>query len=384
MPTRSNESGSARLRHPRRADADAPLARMLQHHDARARRQLRQLRAVAAPPADGGSAQADRRRGDRQRQNVTLRVRAFLHMRAEQSTPMASSPTALATASTVPQPQNGSITVRVGVSSRTNSHAVEAGVDAHRVAAPAEAAVGQDVGGRARGARAGARIPAGGRSWRARGGRAGRHAADDLVEQRAPCPLARRRARPARPCRSTAPRRRMSLWKKIATPSSATQPIAARAASTNQRRQPSKPSAGSSETSGSDVTTLAPASRPCAASQGMASAWWTIRRGAPGVASIGIDDSVTLCRDDRYTPSSASRTAPARCSRTSRCSSTPARATASSARTARARPRSSRSSPATSRPPTGTRHASPSERARRRAAAGSLPRRRRRSSSTSR
>src|SRR6185312_16797194 len=92
----------------------------------------------------------------------------------------------------------------------------------------------------------------------------------------------------------------MSLWKKMATPSSATQPMAARAAAMNQWRQPSKPSPGSSETSGSDVTTLAPAIRPCAASQGMASPWWTVRRGTPGVSCIAIDASLTLCRDDQY------------------------------------------------------------------------------------
>ena len=64
-----------------------------------------------------------------------------------------------------------------------------------------------------------------------------------------------------------------SLWKKIATPSSVTACMVSSAAASNQRRQPSIPSAGTSDTSGSDVTTLAPASVPAARSQTNASAW---------------------------------------------------------------------------------------------------------------
>ena len=45
------------------------------------------------------------------------------------------------------------------------------------------------------------------------------------------------------------------------------------AASSNQRRQPSSPSAGSSDESGNEVTTLAPASVPAARSHGSASPW---------------------------------------------------------------------------------------------------------------
>ncbi len=63
----------------------------------------------------------------------------------------------------------------------------------------------------------------------------------------------------------------MSLWKKIAAPSSGTACITSDAASSNQRFHPSKPSSGTSDTSGSDVTTLAPSSRPCARSHSIAS-----------------------------------------------------------------------------------------------------------------
>jgi hypothetical protein len=74
------------------------------------------------------------------------------------------------------------------------------------------------------------------------------------------------------PLSSHSPARLTSLWKKIATPSSGTACMVTTAASSNQRRQPSRPSDGSSETSGSDVTTLQPASVPAARSQGSASA----------------------------------------------------------------------------------------------------------------
>ena len=65
----------------------------------------------------------------------------------------------------------------------------------------------------------------------------------------------------------------MSLWKKMATPSSGTLRMVSSAASSNQRRQPSRPRAGSSDTSGSEVTTLAPDSGAFSRSQARASPW---------------------------------------------------------------------------------------------------------------
>ena len=68
-----------------------------------------------------------------------------------------------------------------------------------------------------------------------------------------------------------APSCRMSLWKKIATPSGGTDAITRAAASENHRAQPANPRRGSSETSGSEVITLAPASGACSRNQGRAS-----------------------------------------------------------------------------------------------------------------
>ena len=123
---------------------------------ARGRRAVSWSRSVAAG--------ASTRRRDR-----SASARAAGTCAPRQSTPTASRPSALATASTVPQPQNGSTTVRVGVSCAHEAARVEAGVDAHRLAARHEAAVGQHVGGGRVAARAArARSRAGASSWRAR------------------------------------------------------------------------------------------------------------------------------------------------------------------------------------------------------------------------
>ncbi len=64
----------------------------------------------------------------------------------------------------------------------------------------------------------------------------------------------------------------MSLWKKMATPSSGTARMTSAAASWNQRCQSANGRCGSSDVSGSDVTTLASRRGALAVSQASASA----------------------------------------------------------------------------------------------------------------
>ena len=103
------------------------------------------------------------------------------------------------------------------------------------------------------------------------GERPGRFAADDLVEEQ-PIP-ARSAARDTMaPLSTHTPARDVALEEhRHALVGDAV--MVGAAASSNQRRQPWRPSAGSSEESGNDVTTLAPASVPAARSHGSASPW---------------------------------------------------------------------------------------------------------------
>jgi hypothetical protein len=114
-----------------------------------------------------------------------VRRRARLHIRADTSTPTASSPIALATARTVPHPQKGSTMVRVVVSSMTNRHASRQASNPHRLHTRLKPAIRQHVGRepaqrRAQHARKPEEVRVAGPPVRQR---AGRFAAHDLVEQ---------------------------------------------------------------------------------------------------------------------------------------------------------------------------------------------------------
>ncbi len=72
----------------------------------------------------------------------------------------------------------------------------------------------------------------------------------------------------------------MSVWKKIATPSGGVSATSRAAVSENHAFHSASESAGSSETSGSEVTTEQPSSDARSASQTFASAVCTVRVGA--------------------------------------------------------------------------------------------------------